>query len=188
MITKNILLKHRRRRGLSLVEILVALAITALLLTATAIAFEAAMDSYTTNHDLAMVSISTRNVLHQMCSNIRSSWNDPVGPPPAPTYVTADGTECTFFDQGGREITYAYNAAQHRLEVNIDNGPDWFTLVENVYPITAGDHIFTLTDPEDTSSFPAGTAGRVEIRFRVVQNDVSRTVSAAAVPCNVLYH
>ncbi len=186
MNTQKSIFKHRRCRGLSLVEILVALAITALLLTATAMAFEAAMNSYTTNHDLSMVSISTRNVLHQMCANIRSSWNDPVAG--KPTTVTTDGTECTFTNQSGDEITYAYNAAQHSLEVNINNGADWFTLVDNVYPVTAGDHIFTLTNPEDAENFPVGTAGRVEIRFKVVQNDVSRTVSSAAVPCNVLYN
>lgn len=192
MNTQKSILKNRRCRGLSLVEILVALAITALLLTATAMAFEAAMNSYTTNHDLSMVSISTRNVLHQMCAYIRMSENNPEDG--EPTTVTLDGTECTFFvwyrpdDIETTEITYAYNAAQHSLEVNINNGADWFTLVDNVYPVTAGDHIFTLTDPEDFENFPAGTAGRVEIRFKVVQNDVSRTVSSAAVPCNVLYN
>jgi len=172
------------RRGLSLVEILISLAIIALLLTATALAFDAAFESYRTNHDLSAVSIAARNVLYQMCSTIRSSWNDPAGG--APTTVSADGTRCTLTDQNGRVIIYAYNDATRQLQVNIDGAASWYTLIDNVYPITDNDPIFTETPP-DAPGFAPGTAGRIEIRFKIEQNEVWRTVSAAAVPCNILY-
>jgi hypothetical protein len=169
---------------MSLVEVLVALAITALLLTATAMAFDAAFENYKSNHNLALVSIYARNALYQMCSNIRASWNAP--DKGDPTEVSADGTECSFTDQNGRLVIYRYFPDSHQIKVNIDAAAQWYIMVDNVTPLTAGDHIFSLTPPS-TPGFPAGTAGRVEIRFTVTHEGASRSVSAATVPCNVLY-
>ena len=83
---------HQRTAGLSLVEVLISLAIVAMLLTATGIAFDAALKNYKINHDMASVSVSARNALYQMTSTLRSAWNlDPGTDPNAAIYVATDG-------------------------------------------------------------------------------------------------
>jgi len=182
-ILKNRVRRNRRRRGLSLIEILISLAITALLLVATAVAFDAALSSYRVNHDMSLVSMSTRNCLHQMTSTIRSAWNDPA----IDTIdVNGDGTECALVDAAGRVIIYRYDAASQELQVNVDGGANWYVFLDNVEPIAAGEPVFTATAPT-AGNFPAGTVGKVEIKFKTSQGQAHWSVSAAAVPRNILY-
>jgi len=172
---------RRCRAGLSLVEILVALSIAALLLTATAAAFDAALHSYKVNYDTTMVNVAARNSLYRMCNSLRSAWNDP-------DYdtidVNVDGTECEFVDAAGRDIIYRYDDTNKQLQMNLNGGEQWYVLVENVEPISVGDAVFTSTN---AAGFPPGTVGQVEMRFRIEHGDITRAISAAAVPRNVIY-
>ncbi|MCK5271419.1 MAG: prepilin-type N-terminal cleavage/methylation domain-containing protein [Sedimentisphaerales bacterium] len=175
------------RPGLSMVEILIALTIAAMLLTATAAAFDAALTSYRSNYDMSVVGVSSRNAMYQMCSTIRSAWNDP-------DYdtidVTTDGTQCSLVDANGWDVEYRYNASTNEMQVRVDRGSgwsDWFIMVDNVVPVATGEKIFTDFDPEDTD-FPAGTIGKVIIRFRVQQEGINQSVTASAVPRNVVYN
>ena len=174
---------RRRCAGLSLVEILIALSIAALLLGATAVAFDAALSSYKANHDMAMASMGMRNSLYQMSSLIRSAWNDPDFDI---IDVSTDGKQISFVDASGRAIIYQYDETSRQLKVNIDGGAQWYILLDNVFPVSDGDKIFTATDPE-FGSFPAGTVGCVEIRFKRIEGDVTRGVSTAVVPRNIVY-
>jgi len=175
--------RKRRSAGLSLVEVLISLAIVAILLTATGAAFDAALRSYKVNHDIATVSVAARNALYQITTNIRSAWNlDPAFFPNDAIYVNA--TSCSFRDASDRVITYTYDAVDTRLLVTIDTGGiirGPYTMVDDVFPVSVGQPIFTVTLNGD------GRVARVEIRFMVAIEGVSRTVSAAAVPRNILY-
>jgi len=174
---------HCRAAGLSLVEVLISLAIVAMLLTATGIAFDAALKNYKINHDMASVSVSARNALYQMTSTIRSAWNlDPATDPDDAIYVAVDGMSCSLRDSSDREIIYRYDDASRELQVNIDGAAQWYVMVENVFPVMLGDSIFTATYTPDGL-----LVSRVEIRFQVSQEGLSRTISAAAVPRNILY-
>lgn len=183
---KRICAGHRSS-GLSLIEVLLSITIMALLLTATAVAFDAAFKSYKVNHDLATVSVSARNALYQMSATIRSAWNDPA----VDTIdISADGTECSLVDAAGRAIIYRYVEADKQLKINLNSGTDWFVLVDNVYPVTVGEQIFTATSEQGDILSGAVTAqklSQVEIRFMVTQEGLSRTISAAAVPRNMIY-
>jgi prepilin-type N-terminal cleavage/methylation domain-containing protein len=176
---------RRSRKGLCLIEVLMSLAIMAILLTATAVAFDAALENYTVNHDLAAVSVAARNALYQMNYIIRTAWNDP-----ATDVITVNtpGTTCSLVDAYGRNVVYSYDSNAHQLKVSVDGGTTYYVMVENVYPVTVGEQIFrATTDPPQGSSFPPDTVFRVEIRFMVSQQGVTRTFSQAAVPRNVLY-
>ncbi|MBN1845053.1 MAG: prepilin-type N-terminal cleavage/methylation domain-containing protein [Sedimentisphaerales bacterium] len=174
---------RRRCAGLSLLEVLISLSIAALLLAATAMAFEAALTSYKANYDMAMTGMSTRNGLYQMCTAIRSAWNDP-------DYdtidVSFDGNQIDLVDANGRNLVYRYDVNSRRLQVNIDGAASWYTLLDNVYPVNDGEGIFSASPPQG-AGFEFGTVGCVEIRFRIVEGDDCRVVSVAVVPRNVVY-
>jgi len=174
--------RFRRNAGLSLVEILIALAITALLITATAVAFDAAFRSYETNHDLAMAGMSARNSLYQMTALIRSAWNDP---DIAAIDVNADGSELSFTDANGRNLIYRYNPTAHALELNIDGAATWYSLVENVAPLAADQPVFNiaLAGPD----YPAGTVGTVYVQCKTTSGSVTKPICSAVVPRNILY-
>ena len=57
--------------GLGLIELLIALAITAMLLTSVALAFHASLDSAQENQDIASVTQCARVVLHRMITEAR---------------------------------------------------------------------------------------------------------------------
>ena len=174
---------HRRCAGLSLVETLIALSISALLLSATAMAFDAAFTTYRVNHDLAMASMAARNSVYQMCATIRSAWNDPAYDT---IDVASDGTTCSLVDAGGRDVAYWYDETTHTLKVSADLGANWYVMLDNVSPIATGQPIFAATDPA-TGDFATGTVGCVDIQFQVQQGQTNRPVSASVVPRNVLY-
>ncbi len=169
--------------GMSIVEILIALTIGALLLTATAVAFDAAFNSYEVNRDMSMISVTSRNTVVQMCHTIRSAWNDPEV---ATIDVSVDGNQCSLVDADGRDVIYRYIPADQRIEVSVDDGANFYQMVENVFPLTPGHPIFTDAPPANPD-LPAGTVGKLVVAFRIVQNDMSYPVVASAVPRNIVY-
>ncbi len=168
---------------MSIVEILISLSIAALLLTATAAAFDAAFESYQINNDLTLVSTSSRNALHQICATIRSAWNDP---DVALISASTDGTELSLTDANGRDIIYRYDANTSQLQVNINADSNWYVMVDNVSAIAAGEKVFTTIAPA-SSHFDFGTVGKVIIRFCIQQGDFTQPVSAGVVPRNIVY-
>lgn len=169
--------------GMSIVEILIALAIAAMLLTATAVAFDAAFHSYNANQDLSMISICSRNAVIQMTHTIRSAWNDP---DVATIYVSPDGNQCSLVDADGRDVIYRYVPLNQALQVSVDGGANFYEMVDNVFPITATQNIFTAAPPADPD-LPVGTVGKVVIAFRIVRDNLSHPVTASAVPRNIVY-
>ena len=171
----------RGRLGLTLVELLIALTITAVLLTAMAVAVNATMTNYTQNQQIAAATVGARNVLRRICTEIRTAQNDAAT---APILISGGGTQCSFTDAGGGQVVYKYEADNDRLVVQV--GGNWHALLQNVRPAIDGEAIFSSTAPSDPS-WPAGTVGKVLVRFKVEQGNVARAISAAVVPRNILY-
>lgn len=176
--------RFRRRTGLSIVELLLALSITAILLTATAAAFNAAFSNYKVNNELTTASMSSRNAVYQMCSTIRSAYNDPDDPNAAVIEVSSDGTECSMVNADGRDTAYRYSNTVRKLQISID-GSQWYTMVENVDPVDNATPIFAAFDDPQ---FSPGTVGKIEICFKVTINGLANPISASAVPRNVIYN
>jgi len=63
----------RHRRGLSLIEMLISLAITAMLLTATVVALDASFHAYAAAAESASTQTSTRLVTHRLLKLVRTS-------------------------------------------------------------------------------------------------------------------
>ncbi|MBN1436623.1 MAG: prepilin-type N-terminal cleavage/methylation domain-containing protein [Sedimentisphaerales bacterium] len=172
--------RRRRRSAFTLVELLMALAITAMLIAATSVAFDAALRSYEANQEQGLASLAARNVLQQLCREVRSAHNDP----DTPIIVSTDGTECSFVDVADETIVYSYDADLRQLLVNINGGDNWYVFLDGVDPIAPGEPIFA-TFPPTAEGFELGIVGRIAIRFTIEREQARYPVYASVVPRNV---
>ncbi len=152
--------KPRNKNGFGLVELLIALAITALLLVAVAVAFNASVMSYSQNEDMFKAVNSARQALVRITTQLRTGyWVDPCAP----------SNECSFYTAGGDDITYEYRGTDNKLYL-ITDGLE-YVLCDN---ITSMSFVKTPTDDgSDTKS--------VQISITVSSGDVRQTVTSAAV-------
>lgn len=119
---------HRcRAAGLSLVELLVALAITAMLLTATMVAIDASFQAYAAAAESASTQTATRMVINRLLTLIRTSTahgpllDDPSDTPPV--VLLADGQTIqshyiTLLNSQGDLIRIEYRDATHATTPN----------------------------------------------------------------------
>ena len=169
--------------GFTMIELLITLALMAMIFLAVGSAFDAAFTNYEVNSEYNSVNMSHRNIIHQITAAVRTAWNDP---DEAEITVTMDGNSLSLTDSTGREILYRYEPDLASLLVSIDGG-DEYLMLENVEPVDAGTDIFRLEDPPVGSGFVEGTVGKVIISFRVSSNGMSKVISTAAIPRNILY-
>jgi len=150
------------RNGFTIAELLLALAITGLLLAAVAVAFNASIINYRENEDAFKTINSARQALFRITSQLRTANAvDPNSP----------DNECALITAGGDDITYRYNNGDNKLY--LDSNGNSYVLCDNVTAMT-----FTKdTAVEETTIYVKS----VQISITVVSGNVQRTVSAAAV-------
>jgi len=110
------------RRGVGLIELLVALAISAALLTATAMAIDASFQAYAIAAESASTQTSTRLVTHRLMALVRTSTaHGPLAPDAdAGVTLTGDTLESPFiemFDADDRHLRVEYRAGTQELWV-----------------------------------------------------------------------
>lgn len=150
--------------GFTIVELLLALAVTGLLLAAVAVAFNASIINYRQNEDIFKTTNSARQALLRITSQLRTGyWVDPNAP----------NNECSFFTANGRDISYRFSNADSKLYLitNDDLLDDDYVLCENVTSMS-----FIKTPTDDVSDCKS-----VQICMTVQSGSVQRTVSAAVV-------
>ncbi len=149
--------------GFSIVELLIALAITAMLLAAVAVAFNASIMNYCENEDIFKAVNSARQALHRITTQLRTAT--PVDP-------CSPLNECSFFAADGKDITYRYSSADRKLYLITNSDGQEYVLCDNV---TSMSFIKTLTD--DGSDCKS-----VQISMTVkIDDNTERTVSGAVV-------
>jgi len=150
----------------TIAELLIALAITGLLIAAVAVAFNVSVKNYGENEDIFKTINSARQALTRMTSQLRTAQKDLVDP-------CAPDNECSFFTADGDDITYRYNSGDNKLYL-IDNSSGLsYVLCDNVTAMT-----FTKdTATEDAVTFVKS----VQISMTVVSGNDQRTISAATV-------
>ena len=113
-----------RRRGFTLVEVLMSIAIMSGLLIATAAAIGASTQAYRGNLASAEMLQHGRNAAMRMAAELRSGSNHAPTTAAKKTSYTAGSTVTdtgiTFLDEGGRQITYRYDAAAQTVTLKID--------------------------------------------------------------------
>jgi type II secretory pathway pseudopilin PulG len=168
-------LRHARTvaAGLSLVEIMVSLAISAMLLTAAAVAFNVSSDVVQENEEFFRASQAARVSLHQMLTNIRrGSVNLAASGSNAVRLVTApEGTQTV-----GDDITYTYNSTTKTLMlVTNDNNSDAdYPLASNVQSLS-----FDVEQGTDYNNAQCVSRVNIAIKVRVGTNEVTLSGSAA---------
>lgn len=154
----------RYKNGFTIVELLLALAITSILLAAVAVAFNASMINYRQNEDIFKAINSARQALIRITTQLRTATAvDPNAP----------GNECTFITADGNDLTYRYTAAENKLYL-IDNlSAADYVLCDNVAAMSFTKYAVV----EDMQT----KVKKVQISITVASGDVQQTVSSAAV-------
>jgi prepilin-type N-terminal cleavage/methylation domain-containing protein len=147
-----------RRRAFNLVELLIALSITAMLLTATMVALDASFMAYQTTTEQASTQTIGRMAMHRMLTMIRSG--EEFGPFPASPLeriVESDFIEIRLVD-GGDVVTLEWREDDEALYYIV--GDEEHLLLEGVMAVTdpdSGEKIppFTLEYERGRSLFRA---------------------------------
>ena len=145
----------RRNRGLSLIEALISLAITAALLTAVAAAYQGASDAIRANDEFFRASQAARVSVNQIMSEVRRCQSG---------LVTSTSLEVT--TSTGEQRTYALNSDTRKLTLTLDGPvPTTHTLASN------GGRLQFLTD---------GKTIAMTVTIKVGNNQV--TLNGSAIP------
>jgi len=154
------------RTGFTLVELLLALAITAILLTAVALAFNASVINYRENEDIFKAINSARQSLFRITSQLRTAKlvDD-----------TAPLNECSMRTAADENITYRYDSTARVLYLitNDDATDDDYVLCSNVNSVTFTKDVFVEDAVTKVKS--------VQIAISVASDGVEKKLAAAAV-------
>jgi type II secretory pathway component PulJ len=153
---------HKSAFGFTIVELLLGLAITALLLTAVAVAFNASTTNYRDNEDMFKAMNNARQALFRITTQLRTGqFVEPNAP----------NNECSFFTADGQDITYQYRSADSKLYLMTNSDSQEYVLCENVTGMN-----FIKTPTDDGSDVKS-----VQVSITVQSHDIEQTVSAAVV-------
>jgi prepilin-type N-terminal cleavage/methylation domain-containing protein len=156
---------NKYKPGFTIVELLIALSISALLLAAVAVAFNASAANYQQNEDIFKAVNSARQALFRITSQLRTaSAVDPNAPP----------NECSMKTAAAEDITYRYNSSDKKLYLvtNDDLTDSDYVLCNNVTAMTFSKTPILTDDGLDCKS--------VQISITVASNGIEKTLSAAA--------
>lgn len=119
-------MKRYRSRGMSLVEVLIGLAITASLLTAVAAAFQASAAGISHNDQFTRASQAARVSVNQIMAQVRKCQSGVVG-----------DTSLEITDEAGNIRTYDFDPNTNKLTVTYDDGvlPVTRTMASNVQQV-----------------------------------------------------
>ncbi|MBC8108317.1 MAG: prepilin-type N-terminal cleavage/methylation domain-containing protein [Anaerolineae bacterium] len=116
--------RRGRHRGVGLVELLVALAISAALLTAVAVATDASFRAYAINEEQSNLMQRGRLGLNRLATYIRTcKEHQPINATPITNF--ANGTLVTdtgisMFNEAGEQIDVEFDAVNHRIVMSKD--------------------------------------------------------------------
>ena len=162
---------RRARRGFNLVELLIALSISATLLTATMVALDASFKAYQQTTETASTHTIARIAVDRIAAMIRTSTD--FGPPPASLTDRIVATDHILFERPGGDIWMVeWDADDEALYLVLGTDPDVdprYLILEGVVEQTDddGDQVmpFTLEYEKGTTLY------RATIDLMVVPDD-----------------
>ncbi len=179
MYRRNTTCRKCRRAGLTLVELLLALAISCALLAAVATAMHGSLMSYRENEKIAELTQTSRSILNRLARDVRTADG-----------VTTTSTSVTIIpsDDGVDEIEYAFANGQLTYSITEDGNTTTTTIVEDANSAThreAQISSFSVVredgeDPSDPNGDPCTKA--VTVRMELTIDGLSHTMTATASP------
>jgi prepilin-type N-terminal cleavage/methylation domain-containing protein len=113
-----------QRRGVGLIELLLALAISALLLTATAVAVDASFKAYANNQEESSLLQQARMALNKVVTSIRTSdTHAPTNPTLLVDFregLKVTGTAIGMLQEDGTDIVYRHDAVKKQLIADVN--------------------------------------------------------------------
>ncbi|MHC4573474.1 MAG: prepilin-type N-terminal cleavage/methylation domain-containing protein [Planctomycetota bacterium] len=166
--------QEKSDRAFTIVEMLLALAITALLLAAVTAAFNASLTNYQQNEDIFKTINKARQALFRITTQLRTA---------SAVEPNAPANECSLITAGSEDITYRYNGADNKLYfvTNDDLFDSDYVLCDNVVAMTFTRDIVTEVEDVNGEPTPVTKVKSVQTSMTVQSGDLQRKVSAAAV-------
>jgi prepilin-type N-terminal cleavage/methylation domain-containing protein len=167
-------------RGFTIVECLIGLAISAMLLTALAVAFNASVINFRENEDMFRTMNNARQALTRMTSEIRTAGYLDESTVPSTWYGVAHNAtpsseyQCTLYLPNHDLIKYEFRSADKKLYL-VKNATD-YTLCNNVTNAT-----FTTTSKDPNNVDAASVLISLTVQSGTPQRRFQRTLAAAAV-------
>lgn len=161
-----------RRRGLSIIEMLISLAIAVTLLTAAAVAFNVSSTIIQSNDEFFRATQAARISLHQILTQIRRGSVNQTWDAQTLRLVTARNDD----GSGEDDMTYKYLPANQKLMLvtNDDATDPDYVLASNVSAMT-----FDVEIGEDYTKAPCVVRVNVMVTVKVGKNVVTLSGSAA---------
>jgi prepilin-type N-terminal cleavage/methylation domain-containing protein len=155
-----VLKMKRKSDAFTLVELLLGLAITAILLVAVAAALNASVVNYKANEDIYKAMNDARQAMTRMTSQLRTA---------NAVDFSAPANQCSFFTATNEDTTYEFRSADNKLYLITNVNGNEYVLCDNVTAAT-----FTKTDD--------GTKCKsVQISLTVTVGSISQSLSGASV-------
>jgi len=152
--------RNKFSAGFTIAELLVALAVTGLLLAAVAVAFNSSVINYRENEDIFKTMNSARQALLRMTNDLRTANAvDPCSP----------ANECALQNSSDEFMTYRYSGADQKLYLDYDG---------NSYVLC--DNVTAMTFERNTAGSPTYVTS-VQLSITVSSGNIERRVCAAAV-------
>ncbi|MBW8001207.1 MAG: hypothetical protein FVQ80_04210 [Planctomycetes bacterium] len=155
-----------RKSAYTIVECLIALLITAIILAAVAVAFNAAAINYDENSDLFNAVNTARQSLLKITNDLRTANSVSIAEP---------NSQCTIITSAGQNITYSYDAVSQivYLITNNDDTDEDSILAKDVTAMTVTKNIGV----KDAVSFVKS----VQISITIKKGRTEKTLTAASV-------
>ncbi|MHC4757745.1 MAG: PulJ/GspJ family protein [Planctomycetota bacterium] len=161
--------RRKTSSGFTIVELLLVLAIGAILLTSLAAAFNASVMNYRQNEEMFRTVNNARQALSRMTSQIRTGLVDPND--------IAVESNCRLLCSDGSEIMYWFGSVDKKLYLRDLATGEEYVLCDNV---------LDMSFIKDNSS-PSGDVKSVQISMTVESGGVQKTLSAAAAVRKVIH-
>ncbi|MBN2512341.1 MAG: type II secretion system protein [Sedimentisphaerales bacterium] len=161
----------QKKTGFTIVEMLMALVILAMLMTAVAVAFDASVTNFQVNEGISKTMNTARAALLRITTELRTAQGVAV----IGTGGDPDNSQCSLIASDGRNITYRYSADEKILYLDDNTSGNSYALCRNVNSVTFNRALVPASSPAAVRNV------RILLSVEDDLGKVNQTLAAAAV-------
>lgn len=171
-------MKMKNKSGFTLIEVMVSLTILAMLMTAVAFAFDAAVTNYQANQGIYETANTARQALLRITNDLRTAQSVGLIGSDDP-----DNSQISLLTNNGNDVTYRFDSTNNILYYDDNTSANSYVLCDNVSAVTFDRTECTIDRDNGAGGTMTVTAIRdVRIVITVTDDlgDVEQTLAAAA--------